>query len=142
MFFHGQVLAGLCHDPQRTPPPLAGSADASANEIDMWGPYSSTHPQNALATGLVGAVLDWAGVEYRIPQPPARTLAPLLGDNLEAGGITANLLYNNTAVPLELGLRLPWKPVAQTFRAEGSGFTGQVRIPAFAYVALSGWPGE
>lgn len=137
LFLHGQFFADVCYDPQRKPPAnLGGSADASANEIDLWGPYSSTHPQQTFAMKVMQAILDHAEVRYRVPAPEPRTLAPLLGDHLEVAGISANLAYNNTGTTRSLTVRLPWAPVGMSSTRQADGFLVQLSIPPFSYVAL------
>jgi hypothetical protein len=137
LFLHGQFFADLCHDPARKPPAnMAGSADASANEIDLWGPYNSSHPQQAFGLALMRRVLDHAGVEYRILDPRPRTCTPFLGDHLEQAGISANIAYNNTPQPQKLTLRLPYAPNGYESRRSGHAFLTQVEVPGYSYVAL------
>lgn len=65
---HGHLFASSCHNPDRKPPQLSGSRDPSANEVDGWGPYDSSHPQNAFGYAVIKRILDYARVDYRVPE--------------------------------------------------------------------------
>lgn len=137
IFLHGHVLAGLRHDPTRKPPHKSSfSRDASAHEVDTWGPYSSNHPQNTLGMTLMRAILNYAGVDYRVPDPAPRAAVPYLGDHMEQASISANIAYNNTAVPRKLVVRPPYVPKGYRGVASGNRHIVEVAIPAFSYVAL------
>jgi len=136
IFLHGQIIAGLSHDPDRKPPQLSGSQDVSANEHDMWGPYSSTNPQNQFGVLLVKSILDHAGVAYRVPVPLPRRLVPYLGDNMEACSISANIVYNNTGEPQMITVRTPWAPEGYESTRVGERYETEVTVPGFSYVAL------
>jgi len=136
IFLHGQLLAGLCHDPDRVPPDLGFSADPSAREMDMWGPYSSTSPRNAFGRLLVRNILDFARVDYRVPDPKPRALVPYLGDHMEPVSISANFVYNNTAEPQTLTLRLPYRPRDWKSKRVGKRYEAEVTVPRFSYVPL------
>jgi len=137
VFIHGHLLAGLSYDPGRTPPwQLSGSKDASADEHDPWGLYSSSNPQNALGRALIRNILDHAGVDYRVPDPKPRTSTPYLGDHMEPASISANIAYNNTAEPQELTVRLPWRPRDRQPEGIDGRHETVVTIPPFSYVAL------
>jgi hypothetical protein len=41
IFIHGHLFAGACYHPGRKPLALSGSADASANEVDLWGSHGA-----------------------------------------------------------------------------------------------------
>jgi hypothetical protein len=134
---HGHLLAGLCHDPNRKPPrPVGGSRDSSANDVDPWGPYRSDHPQNHVGRLLVRNVLDHAHVAYRVPAPAPRTSTPYLGDHMERASISANIAYNNTPVPEQLTVRLPYRPRGHEVRPVSGGHEAEIAIPPFSYVAL------
>lgn len=137
LFAHGQFFADVCFDANRKPPAnTTGSKDASANEIDMWGPYSSSHPQQEFASAVMRNLLDHARVQYRLVEPQPRVCAPYLGDHLEAAGISANIAYNNTAEPRELQLRLPYAPAGLACEKAGKEYRVRLTLPAFSYVAL------
>ncbi|NLX20652.1 MAG: hypothetical protein GXY55_03130 [Phycisphaerae bacterium] len=136
VYVHGHVFAGLSYDPQRTPPDRGGSADASANEVDMWGPYSSTHPSNRVGQRLMRNILDHAGVEYRVPDPKPRIATRYLGDHMEQASISGNLAYNNTDVPQALLVRLPYRPRGWPCRPRGDRFEAPITVPPFGYVVL------
>ncbi len=136
LFLHGQVFAAACRDPARKPRVRDGSKDASANEIDPWGPYSAEAPGNAYTLRLMGRILESAGVEIRVPDPEPRGFAPYLGDNLERASISANIVYNNTAEPRHVKVRLPWKPAGVPAEPDGDHWLAVVEAPPFGYVAL------
>jgi hypothetical protein len=137
LFLHGQFFAALCHDPGRRPPAnLSGSRDGSANEVDLWGPYSAAHPQNAFGLAVMRNILDHAEVAYRILDPEPRISSRYLGDNLEPAGISANLVYNNSDTPRTLNLRLPYAPIGFESTREGDVFRLRVTIAPFTYAAL------
>jgi hypothetical protein len=137
VFMHGQVFAGLCYDPQRRPPENAsGSRDRSANEVDVWGPYSSSHPNNEFGLALMRNVLDAAGVAYRIIDPQPRTLAPYLGDNIEAVGCSANIVYNNMGGERMVNVRLPYPPAGLACQAKNGSYLATVRVQPFSCVVL------
>jgi hypothetical protein len=137
IFLHGQVFAASCFNPARRPPRnLGGSSDASANEVDVWGPYDSADPRNWFGMELVRRILDYAGVRYRVPQPPPRTVARYLGDHIEAVSLSANLAYNNTARARTITVRTPY-PVAGVGSVRCHwGFESRITVPAFGWVAL------
>jgi hypothetical protein len=140
VFVHGHLFAGLAHDPSRKPPVnLCGSKDGSANEIDLWGPYSATSPHNVVGEILMKNILDHAGVDYRVPKPKPRTLVPYLGDHMEPASISANIVYNNTAQPQRLTVRLPYEPKGYKTRRVGDRYETDVTVSAFSYVALEGF---
>lgn len=136
IYVHGHLFAGVCHDPDRKPPNLSGSEDVSANQHDLWGPHRSDHPQNAFARQLMKNLLDNAGVQYRVPNPPPRRATRYLADHMEAGSVSANLAYNNTGEPLSLGVQLPWKPAGLDARLDGGLWRFTVTVPAWSYVVL------
>lgn len=136
IFIHGHIFASLCYNPNRVPPVLGGSKDASANEFDMWGLYDSGHPQNAFGYVLMKSILDWAKVDYRIPHPKSRGITPYLGDHMEPASISANIAYNNTAEPQTLTVRLPFKPRGSPSRLISGRYETRVTIPPFSYAAL------
>lgn len=136
VFLHGQFFADVCHDLKRTPPDLGGSRDASANEADLWGPYSASHPQQAFALELMGNLLDHAGVAYRVIDPEPRTCAPLLGDHMEPAGISANIVYNNMDQPRTLTLRLPYAPAGLPHQRDRQTFIVRVQVSPFSYRAI------
>ncbi len=137
IFIHGALFAGLCYDPQRKPATnVSGSKDASANEVDTWGPYSSSDPDNAVGLQLMRSILDRAGVDYRVVDPEPRGCVPYLGDNMEVAGMSANLVYNNTARERTLTVRLPYAPLDIPSRQQAGRYLARVTVPAFSYVAL------
>ncbi len=136
LFIHGHVFASACWNPNRKPPDLAGSTDPSANEVDLWGPYDSAHPQNAFTTALMKNVLAWAEVDYRVPNPLPRTVCPYLGDHMEQVSISANIVYNNTASPQQIKVRLPFKPAGYEWKKVGDLYEATVTVPPFSYLSL------
>lgn len=136
VFAHGHLWAALCWNPNRVPPRLGGSLDSSADEVDGWGPYDSAHPQNWFGVRVMKNILDWAGVDYRVPNPKPRTFVPYLSDHMEQVSISANLVYNNTARPQTVTVRTPYKPRGYPARKTNGRFESQVRVPPFSYVAL------
>lgn len=137
IFLHGHCFAGLAYDPQRKPPSnLGGSADPSANEVDMWGPYSSAKPENLIGQQLMRNILDHARVDYRVLDPKPRTVTRYLGDHMEQASISGNIAYNNTNVPQELRIRLPYKPRQWSSRPIENRFEAQIMVPPFGYVVL------
>lgn len=136
IFIHGHLFAGACYNPDRKPPQLSGSKDGSANEVDMWGPYDSSSPQNSFTLTLMKNILDYARVDYRVPSPKPRTVVPYLGDHMEQVSISANLAYNNTAEPQTLKVRLPYRPKDYTAKPVGDRYEVDVAVPPFSYVAL------
>ncbi len=137
VFVHGHLFAGLCHDPERKPPQeLSGSQDASANEVDTWGPYSSSHPQNVFGMAVMKAILDHAGVDYRVPDPRPRTTVRYLGDHMEQASVSANIAYNNTGTEQRLTVRLPYPPRGVRSEQVGGRWRADVAIPAFSYVVM------
>lgn len=138
-FIHGHLFAALCHNPDRVPPRLSGSKDASAEEHDMWGPYDSAHPQNPFGYVVMKAILDRARVDYRVPDPKPRGLAPYLGDHIEPASISANIVYNNTSDPQELTLRLPYQPKGYASKPVDGRYETKVTVPAFSYITLRGF---
>jgi len=136
IFLHGQLFAGLAYDPDRKPPVLDGSADSSADEVDMWGPYCSANPANRVGRQLVKNILDHARVDYRVPDPKPRTMTRYLGDHMEQASISANIAYNNTDAPQKLSIRLPYRPRGWPSRPLGDRFEAQVTVPPFGYVVL------
>ena len=136
VYIHGHLIAGASYDEDRVPPQLTGSEDVSCNEQDMWGPYSATNPQNAFARAVLRNVLDHAGVDYRVPSPPPRGLAPFLGDNLEQASVSANLAYNNMGEERTITVRLPYRPAGWPSVLVRGRFEAPVSIPAFSYVVL------
>jgi hypothetical protein len=137
LFLHGHLFASACWNPKRVPPDLGGSKDPSANEVDMWGPYDSAHPQNEFTTALMKNILDWAEVDYRVPNPKPRTVCPYLGDQMEQASISANMVYNNTAQPQTITVRVPFGPKGLTSRKVGERYETAVSVPGFGYVVLS-----
>lgn len=130
---HGHLFASACWNPQRKPPNLTGSKDPSANEVDLWGPYDSAHPQNQFTTAFVKNLLDWAGVDYRVPDPKPRTVCPYLGDHMEQVSISANLVYNNTASTQEITVRLPFKPARiSSHPINGGWYELTLSVPPFS----------
>lgn len=137
IFIHGHLFAEACYNPDRKPPmQLAGSADASANEHDMWGPYDSSHPQNAFTLALMKNILDFARVNYRVPDPMPRTVCPYLGDHIEPVSISANLVYNNTGEEQTITVRTPYAPQGYESKSVDGHYETKVTVPAFSYVAL------
>ncbi|MDH7601210.1 MAG: hypothetical protein QHI38_03580 [Armatimonadota bacterium] len=141
VFLHGHLFASACWNPNRKPPELAGSADPSANEVDVWGPYDSAHPQNAFTTAFMKNLLDWAEVDYRVPNPKPRTVCPYLGDHMEQVSISANIVYNNTASAQEITLRLPFRPLGFESVKVGERYTVTLTVPPFSYLPLR-WEGN
>ena len=141
LLIHGHLFASACWNPKRVPPQLTGSADQSANEVDLWGPYDSAHAQNEFTTAFMRNVLDWAGVDYRVPDPKPRSLCPYLGDHMEQVSISANLVYNNTAVPQDITVRLPFKPVGVESRKVGTRYEATFSVPPFSFIVLR-WQNE
>lgn len=137
LFVHGHVFASACHNPKRVPPDLAGSADCSANEVDMWGPYDSGHPGNEFGYALMSNILDQAGVEYRVPQPEPRGIAPYLGDHIEQASVSANIVYNNMARSKRLRVWMPFAPRGYRSRFVGGRYELDVTVSAFSYVVLT-----
>ena len=137
IFVHGHLFAGLAHDPDRKPPEgVSGSADPSANDVDQWGPYSSTSPQNAVGRALMRNILEHAGVDYRLRDPEPRRFTPYLGDHMEVASISANIAYNNTPEDQRLTLRLPYRPGGHNVRTVGEYFETDITIPPFSYVSI------
>jgi len=136
IFIHGHAFAAACHNPRRVPPKLSGSAEGSANEVDMWGPYDSADPRNAFGYALIKNILDYAGVDYRVTDPKPRALCPYLGDHLEQASISANIAYNNTAEPQKLTVRLPFKPRDTDSRLVKGRYETTLTIQPFSYVAV------
>lgn len=140
VFAHGHLWAGLAHDPNRTPPAnLSGSKDGSANDVDVWGPYSATSPHNRVGETLMKNILDHAGVDYRVPSPKPRGLARYLGDHMEQTSISANIVYNNTGERQILTVRLPYEPASHKSRRVGDRYEADIAVPAFSYVILQGF---
>ncbi len=140
IFFHGHPLAAACFNPERKPPRnMSGSADSSANETDLFGPYDSAHPQNAFGMALIRNVLDSAGVHYRVPEPKPRTVTRYLGDHMEQASINANIVYNNTGRSQTVYVRTPWKPEGYPGRCDGQGYRTRVTVAPYGYIALSGF---
>ncbi|HNT37239.1 MAG TPA: hypothetical protein PKH07_19765, partial [bacterium] len=139
IFIHGSLFAGACFDPDRQPPALFGSADASCNEHDPWGPYSASHPQNGFTQKLFQNILDYAKVDYRIPNPEPRTLAPYLGDHMETVSISANIVYNNMPETRSIVVRTPFPPKGYSSTKTKGRYETTVTVPAFEYVALEGF---
>lgn len=136
IFIHGHVFAAVCHNPDRKPPDLSGSADVSANEVDMWGPYDSSHPQNTFARALMKNILDHAGVDYRVREPKPRTFCTYLGDHLEPASISANIVYNNTDRPQTLTVRTRFRPRGYTSDRLQGRYETQITVAPFSYLAL------
>lgn len=136
VFMHGHLWAASCWNPKRVPPKLGGSKDASANEEDAWGPYDSASPQVWFGTAVMKNILDYAGVDYRVPDPKPRALAPFLGDHVEQCSISANIAYNNTAAAQTITVRTPWQPRGLPSRQAGDHWLTRLRVPAFGYIAL------
>lgn len=143
VFFHGHLLAGACFNPARKPPRnLSGSSDSSANEVDLFGPYDSGHPQNAFTQALLRNVLDAAGADYRVPNPKPRTLTRYLGDHMEQASINANIVYNNTGRAQIVVVRTPWKPTGFASSFDGRRYETRVTVGPYGYVALRGFQGS
>lgn len=136
IFVHGHLWAAASFKPQRVPPKLGGSTDASANANDGWGPYDSANPQNAFASAVMKNILDFAGVDYRVPNPKPRTLTPYLADHIEQISISANIVYNNTAQAQSITVRTPYAPKNFSSRLLNGRYETSVTVPAFSYVAL------
>ena len=137
LFVHGHLFAGLAHDPERKPSSNSGgSADASANEVDLWGPYSSVKQENLIGRVLVRNILDHAGVRYRVVDPKPRTATRYLGDHMEQASVSANIAYNNTGVPQRIRVRLPYSLKGWHSVRVGDGFEAEVTVPPFGYVVL------
>ena len=102
----------------------------------MWGPYDSSHPDNAFGLAVMRGILDSAGVHYRVRHPLPRALCPYLGDHMEQASISANIAYNNTSRPQTITVRLPWKPVGHESMKVDGCFETAITIPAFSYSAL------
>jgi len=136
ILIHGHLFAAASYDPARRSQNLSGSKDASANEHDPWGHYSSTNPQNTFGRLLIRNILDHAKVAYRVPAPKPRTRTRFLGDHMEQASISANIAYNNTSQAQNLTLRLPYRPRGYEARAIAGGYEVQITIPPFSYVAL------
>jgi len=139
---HGHLFAGASYDSKRKPTKwLSGSKDASGNEHDPWGSYSSTNPANALGRQLIKNILERASVDYRVPNPKPRTFVPFLGDHMESASISANIVYNNTALPQRLTVRTPFRPKGHESTPAGGRigrFETQLTVAAFSYVVLQG----
>lgn len=136
IFIHGHLFAGLAHDPQRRPAQVGGSADPSANEVDLWGPYSSTKAENLVGQRLIRNILDAARVDYRVLNPRPRGQTRYLGDHMEQASISANIAYNNTDIPQELHLRLPYRPRNWSSNAVDGRYETRVSVPPFSYILL------
>ncbi len=140
LFVHGHAWASACYNPKRVAPELAGSKDSSANEVDMWGPYDSADPRNEFGYALMREILKQAGVDYRVIAPKPRTLVPYLGDHMEQASVSANIVYNNTARPQRLKIRVPFEPDGYKSRFVNGRYQVEVPIPPFSYVALRAKP--
>lgn len=136
LFLHGHIFAAACHNPNRVPPQLSGSSDASANEVDMWWLYDSNSRRNELTTALMKNILDYAGVDYRVRFPLPRAIAPYLGDHMEQASISANIAYNTTSRPQQLTVRTPFKPLGYDSRVVDGRYETDLVVPAFGYIAL------
>ena len=136
IFLHGQLFAGLAYDPNRKPRALGGSADPSADEVDMWGPYCSDNPANRVGQQLMKNILDHAGVDYRVPDPKPRTFVHYLGDHMEQASVSANIAYNNTDEPQELRVRLPYRLKDWPSEPAGDRFEANVTVPPYGYIVL------
>lgn len=136
LFVHGHLWASVCWNPNRTAPKLGGSADGSANEIDGWGPYDSAHPQNWFGMAVMKNLLDYAGVDYRVPDPKPRTLTPFLSDHMEQISMSANIVYNNTSRAQSIVVRTPYAPRGFVSRKVKDRWETRVKVPAFSYTAL------
>ena len=84
---------------------------------------------------MIKRILDYARVDYRIPEAKPRIAAPYLGDHVEPVGISANLVYNNTAQPQTVLVRTPFKPEVFQPRLVGERYETEVTVPPFSYVA-------
>jgi hypothetical protein len=136
IFIHGSLFAGLAYDPNRKIPQVSGSRDASADEADLWGKCSSSNPQNVVGRVLIKNILDFAGVEYRVPDPKPRTATRFLGDHMEVASISANIVYNNTGQAQTLTVRTPYQPTGYRARLIGKKYETEVKIPPYSYLAL------
>ena len=136
VFLHGHLFASSCDNPNRKPPQLSGSRDPSANEVDGWGPYDSSHPQNAFGYAVIKRILDLARVEHRVPEPKLRIAAPYLGDHVEPVGMSANLAYNNTGQPQTFTVRTPFQPKGLNSRRARGRYETEITVPPFSYIAL------
>ncbi len=136
LFLHGDLFAACCYNPKRVPPEQSGSADVSANEVDMWGPYDAQHPDNAFSYALFKGILDHAHVDYRVRSPKLRTMVPFLGDHMEQVSISANIVYNNTDSAQSVTVRTPYAPKGYQSKLVYGRYEMDVLVPAFSYVAL------
>jgi len=141
IMIQGHLFAPACFNPKRVPPNVGGSADSSANEFDMWGPYDSAHPGNEFGYAVMKNILDYAGVDYRVPNPKPRTVVPFIGDHMEQVSVSANIVYNNTAQTQSVVVRVPFKPRGYNARRVRGRWEAEVSVPAFSYIALQA-PGE
>lgn len=136
LFLHGDLFAACCYNPNRVIPQQSGSSDASANEVDMWGPYDAQHPDNTYSYALMRGILDAAGVDYRVRNPKPRTMTPFLSDHMEQISINANIVYNNTASAQSVTVRTPYAPKGYATKSVDGRYETDVVVPAFSYVAL------
>ena len=80
--------------------------------------------------------LDFAGVRYRVPEPPPLVHTRYLGENMEQASVSANIVYNNTEREVTLRIRIPFKPKGVEAKKTGELYGCSVKVPAFSYVSL------
>lgn len=137
LMLHGHIFASACHNPRRKAPRnTGGSADPSANEMDIYGPHDAADPRNAFTTALMKNILDWAGADYRLPNPKPRTITRYLGDHMEQVYISANLVYNNTGRRQTVTVRTPYAVQGMNSRRTGGRYETKVTVPAYSYKTL------
>ena len=136
IFIHGSFFASLAYDPDRKMQQVSGSSDASADEADLWGKYSSSKAENAVGRALIKNILDFTGVEYRVTAPKPRTATRFLGDHMEVASISANIVYNNTGQTQTLTVRIPYQPIGYRPRLIDKKYETEVKIPPYSYLAL------
>jgi len=88
---------------------------------------------------LLKSILDQAEVDYRVTDPKPRFLAPYLGDHMEVASMSANIVYNDSGEEQTLMIRTPWKPEGYESRKVNDRFETEVSVPAFSYIALTGF---
>lgn len=135
-FIANRLLFACAHDPDRTPPEMGGSADKSADYVDIYGTASSTSPANPWGERLIRNILREAGARIRISEPPARIFNRFLGDHCEAVNVTGSIVVNQDAQERAVSVlcRFPTRNVPYS-RVE-DGYLAQVVVPAYDFVAL------
>ena len=115
---------------------MSGSKDVSANEIDGWGPYDSTHPQNVFGYALMKNILNYAEVDYRVRNAKPRGFSRYLGDHVEQASISANIVYNNTDKPQKLTVRTPFAPKGYKSELVDGRYETTITVKPYSYIAL------